>query len=601
MSDSIGTTLKLKVDKTYLYSNQTLTTKATKPVNGIIKSGEMWMLDAVATQSSGATIFNVHKIADPSITGWVQRNATGSFGNINLLWDVVVVNGMSVRVEEMTIKNTYEKESIQLDFGGARYDDYTMYGAGEFGTDAIQDTITMLNSNMDMIAKVVDDKSTGYSAQSFRSILGMPFQFTSHTDLRIKNAKYGRMFNETILMDMPIATFIPGGPKFLHGSSLTKSDKNAIVNIVNNLEKMTIGKAGDALEHVLVGKNARLYSFISQPAIYQKYANSMIRLMARFSEVGSIKYQGHSLDMMNYVTDQVEIDGGKSVRTLFGNTYAINVFMAPESGSSESVSNQMGQPALASVVNSVSQKSREFDMFTGSVFGVDWTNSSEEETLNLAEYKNGSNFFTQLFSSGAQGGATVKAGGNIMLPDIWQDSSTGGGSHEVKCRLVSPYGSNLSIFWHILRPMGMLLALAMPRQLGPNGYTTPMIIQSFSKGNYNCEMGIVEQLQIQRCGNGELQSFNNLPTEVEVTMSIKNLHPTNSMSRDDTMGLFMNNIGLLDFLASFTGVSLNKPEPLRKIQTVLLPKVTRFTDIPASIKMNVYNATRDVLRSLFRG
>lgn len=503
-----------------------------------------------------------------------------------------------------SVRNLYEDSS-----GAGGGDDFEFDNeaalAEEYEQDPMEQTRKALEEWGQSVADIKNDRAAGYSAQSFRSILGLPFQFTPQTDPRIGDAKYGRMFNEIMLMDMPIATILPGGPKFLHGKDITKEDKESIVNIISNIGVVPTQSLSEKLENILEGKNARFYTFLSQPAIYQKYANTFIRLASRYAGVDSKKYRGEKLSLLNYITDEIETDGGRSVRTIFGSTYALNLLIDPTAGSNESVSNSSGQPSIASVINGSSQKVREMDVLFGAGAGINLKGSQtsvESNVIDMSEFNpaNADNFISRMFSSGKQGFKTVMAGANMLIPDIWQDSSLGR-SHDIKVRLISPYGDALSVFWHILRPMGLIIPLGMPRQFGANGYTTPFIVQSFSKGNFNCEMGIVESLQIERAGNGELQSLHNMPTEVIVTLSIKDLYPTLAMSRDDNYNLFVNNIGLLDFLASFTGVSLNKPEAMRKLQTLGESYWTRITDIPASIKMNIWNATRDAMRNLFRG
>jgi hypothetical protein len=164
------------------------------------------------------------------------------------------------------------------------------------------------------------------------------------------------------------------------------------------------------------------------------------------------------------------------------------------------------------------------------------------------------------------------SGHNLIFPEIWSDSSYSK-SFTVDIKLASPYGDRESIFLHILRPLFHLMALAIPRQVGANSYTTPLLIQAHSKGVINCEMGIVEGISITRAGSGlEQQTVDNLPTEIDVSLSIKDLYAnislTNHLAKHGREMLF-NNIGLLDFIASFTGYSLNKPDPARKLDFAL--------------------------------
>ena len=131
---------------------------------------------------------------------------------------------------------------------------------------------------------------------------------------------------------------------------------------------------------------------------------------------------------------------------------------------------------------------------------------------------------------------------------------------------------------------------------------SPFIVQAFSKGQFNCQLGIVTNLSITRCGNGgESHTINHIPTELEVTLEIQDMYEkvflsneyfgnsawasligsgidyiTNGFNLDQIgegigttmlqMGttltaarLLFNNVGLIDFVASFCGANLNQP------------------------------------------
>jgi hypothetical protein len=135
-----------------------------------------------------------------------------------------------------------------------------------------------------------------------------------------------------------------------------------------------------------------------------------------------------------------------------------------------------------------------------------------------------------------------------------------------------------------MRNIARLLAITLPRQFGPNSYTAPFLVQAYSKGLFNIQLGIVSSLSIRRSGNGgESHSVYGIPMELEVTLVIKDLYNQFSLSNEyketpygilgDVAGLFtgsgttanliMNNIGLLDFVASYSGYNINSPETER--------------------------------------
>ena len=151
----------------------------------------------------------------------------------------------------------------------------------------------------------------------------------------------------------------------------------------------------------------------------------------------------------------------------------------------------------------------------------------------------------------------------------------------------------------MLRPLARLLAFSLPRQFGPNSYQSPFIIQAFSKGQFNCQLGIVTNLSITRCGNGgESHTIHHIPTELEVSLTIQDMYEKVFLSNEyfgnsawgaitgaavdaltggwDNVGdgvgtllaqskmsltatrLLFNNVGLIDFVASLCGANLNQ-------------------------------------------
>ena len=96
-------------------------------------------------------------------------------------------------------------------------------------------------------------------------------------------------------------------------------------------------------------------------------------------------------------------------------------------------------------------------------------------------------------------------------------------------------------------------------------------------------MGIVEQLQIQRGGNGgeaTTGAGDNIPLELNVSLSIKDLYDqvviSNMYENGDgatdqleSIVYTMNNVGLLNFTASFAGYNCNSPEYDQKFEFLL--------------------------------
>ena len=291
----------------------------------------------------------------------------------------------------------------------------------------------------------------------------------------------------------------------------------------------------------------------------------------------------------NDTWEMCEDDEGASMKLLNGPNKAIFGYFQPESQLNQTYTNTTRQSELASSISQGTSISKEYHFLMGSA-GINLLNGSNnifEKIGNFAAGLNGNGLVGKLMGNAMEGVTSVICGNNIDLPEIWEDSQ-GGTEHTLVFKLVSPYGDRESIFLYVLRPLARLMAMALPRQFGPNSYTSPFLIQAFSKGQFNVQCGIVSSLSIKRCGNGgESHTISYIPKELEVTMTIQDMYDmvtlsneymgsTNSDSLIGVLGdvfnavnpfgaaraarLLFNNIGLIDFCAAFCGFSLNAPE-----------------------------------------
>ena len=455
----------------------------------------------------------------------------------------------------------------------------------------------------------------GYSLKSHRSIIGLPLQFMSNVDMRVGSSTYGKQYMEDILYDMSIACIKPGGPvlnpKF--GNDETYSDDIFTKGL------RTIGEAkaywdslskhgfGNTLKSYIFtlfkGGNARFYSFQSDYTHYTHYVNTLCHLFITYLGIGDKYYTTGSGTRKKYTfysdePAEIETDGGLGMGHQFGFDNAVYVYYSPESGINHSFSNSTMSSSLNDTLKSGSDAAKEWGFFINAA-GIEKGNGVTQFGQELAA-NNGSGILGRLFGNLAEGVTTVLAGNNLSLPDIYSDSETSV-HHQFKIKLASPYGDPESVFLYVLRPLARLLAFSLPRQYGPNSYMSPFIVQAFSKGQFNCQLGIVTSLSITRCGNGgESHTINHIPTELEVNLEIEDMYEKIFLSNEffgnsawksilggaidyvvsgfnpNEVGnnagtalmqtgmtltatrLLFNNVGLIDFVASFCGANLNQ-------------------------------------------
>ena len=158
---------------------------------------------------------------------------------------------------------------------------------------------------------------------------------------------------------------------------------------------------------------------------------------------------------------------------------------------------------------------------------------------------------------------TILAGGRMVFPEIWADSSFSR-SYSCKMRLVSPCGSKLSVFLNILVPIYHLLALCLPRQSIGQSYYSPFLIRAYYKGLFNIDMGILTDLSITKGAEGEW-TIDGLPTVVDVSFTIQDLYSSMGISSTQHMfkGHTLQNVAEMDYVANLCGININEPDSLK--------------------------------------
>jgi hypothetical protein len=420
--------------------------------------------------------------------------------------------------------------------------------------------------------------SEGLEVKDLRGILGMPHQFLPTADPRIdgdskagSNSGFGRVYSEKIIKHIPLLLMTPGTPSFM--GSFSDDQKTSIVNAMTGIAQETI-------ESLLGEDSGKYYSLKYAYTEYFHYVNAMLRSAAYYLGIQDTKVDGKRLGSLNwlYQTSSLgsDIFGHGKLANFLG-PYAGCIAFYADAGTTvdESFSNSTGESQLASSLNNLSDQGRELNFLVGNIgseVGLQLTAATGQEQLesNMASVQEtiGNLLGTgNVISSILNKAQTILAGGRIIFPEIWTDSSFSR-SYSCSMKLVSPSGDKLSVFLNILVPIYHLLAFTLPRQSIQQLYFSPFLVRAYYKGLFNVDMGIIPGLSITKGDEGEW-TLDGIPTVANVSFEIKDLYSGMFMSpqkSDKGYENIMSNIQELDYIANSCGVNVNDQEVFRTIK-----------------------------------
>jgi hypothetical protein len=449
-------------------------------------------------------------------------------------------------------------------------------------------------------------------------LFGAPHQFTQQTDFRITGGKYdlGRKYLDTMIAESPIVYLMPGRPNFL--PNLATEEKDALKEFFKDTQP---GEADnkEVLNKVLGNKDVRYFDFLADYTNYMKYVNILCRTAAIFMGIGdtdapvdakrtkykwfdwsnyrydeSYKVKGHTV---NSPFDVKSKDDAKDLiyNSLFGNWQYTQFYVDPRTSFSESSSNQTADSKLKGILDMGQGAMKEISFFmqTGGMGNLDaWGKNTNAEINKALEGLGNNGILGRLTDVGT----SIMSGSNIILPEIWGDAAYNK-SYNITINLTSPYGHKEAIYLNVIVPLMHLLALSLPRQTSANAFTTPFLVKASAKGWFNCEMGIIDNISIEKVAGS--WSVDGLPTEVKVQLSIKDLYSNLMITPATSPQLFFENKGLMNWLAVTCGVDVTQPAFFEKWLNILYTLLNSAVDIPGNIYLELVEKVRGALGPIF--
>lgn len=275
---------------------------------------------------------------------------------------------------------------------------------------------------------------------------------------------------------------------------------------------------------------------------------------------------------------EVSLEDNSSGWDVIGDALSVNMnyvqFYVNPSTFSETISNSTTQSSIKSeFIDKAADQLREIkflaDGMTGAeaskisnVFGQAGTAFAEG-----LEKISGGNGMLGVLGRIANVGKHVITGDSMVFPEIFSGSEYEK-SYSIQLSLKTPYGDRFSYYMNIIVPLCHLIALVAPKQTTANTYSSPFLVRAFMPGMWNCNLGIVSSLTLNKGGGDGAISVDGYPLEVDVQITIRDLYADLMIAPSTDPVLFLGNQGLVDFLSVNCGLDLTIPNYEKKAKLV---------------------------------
>lgn len=215
----------------------------------------------------------------------------------------------------------------------------------------------------------------------------------------------------------------------------------------------------------------------------------------------------------------------------------VRLWMTDDTTVTENFSNEYSENAIQSkiaAVSGVGQQLRDFAKASGTEINEvlrslsEFAGNKAAQTSAMAvEKMGGDQNIMQATSdsvSGLLGTAAelVLQGKAISLPKVWKNS-TYNPAVSFTVKLVSPYGSPKAINKYILEPLLYILLLTSPRTVDGLSYGLPRPIRVRAYGLTNINLGMVQNVTVNRGGGSSTFNQYKQPLTVDVVLTVSPL------------------------------------------------------------------------------
>ena len=343
------------------------------------------------------------------------------------------------------------------------------------------------------------------------------------------------------------------------------------------------------------------YSIDIKPATYFRYVDSLCHMSARLMGIGEVMYRGVQLQNFKWAEYNTSLEREFSqMEQVIGLDGGISIVFDPSGSVSDTISTSTTESQFSGLFNNLSAQARELDFvlgYTGTHFSVADVGDLVSDG-NIGQALGIGNTF-QRFAAWLR---NTSHGMNIRFPEIWSDSQHSP-SYEADMHFISPYATAFSKWRWVLVPFWHIFCMAAPQgNTNAAQYSSPFLIRAFSKGYFNVEMGIIESITWKRFGEGDMISEDGIPTQIDVSISFKDMYHTLYITDMNHGGgnlkNFMNNAGLIDMIGTMSGVNMNRRTVEERISLYLSNTVSIYGSLGSNWMRSIADNTRSKIRGI---
>ena len=472
--------------------------------------------------------------------------------------------------------------------------------------------------------------------------------------------KIGRKFMENIMMEAPILTVIPGKPTYLPAAKDKRSITAQLLSSTN--EGVSSVLSSSIAQEAKVPEKLRYYDFQSDYIRYMQYVNILCATAASFLDLNNPIYDiddsggslaaydwknyrytanrysmaaermfssdsnlangfvsalktfgadtanafyegtglGGSATKVNAFQSTADDDSIEALESLLAQMNFVQFFIDPSSGVSESASNRADQSKIAQQLQSGEELFQEI-AFLANSSGIDATQyqsymSGATDALTEKLTQNNSTMSGILGRLLGAGSSLIK-GDKMIFPEIYR-SSEYSKTYNVKINLMTPYGDKLSYFLNVLVPLFHLIGLTIPKQTTANTYGAPFLIRASYPGVFSCNMGIVEQISIEKAATEDGWTVDGFPNHIEVGLSIRDLYSDLTLTPAGDPLLFIANSSLVEYIAVNCGIDMARPRLSNRVKAVVANASQIKNTVRDAVEQEIWNALDGRIESL---